>query len=238
MTVGFNTGAKWFDNYFEAFYEVIECYYKSLDKAASSQYVDYSNLYESTILPSAKRTAASLKGVYRSEYFNDYYEDFYKNYFQENSWDQIWSAYGYDGCNVAKIIKKWGFRSSKKVDDRQKSNASNDLSQWSDPIISAPNKFSKKLAKRFNRFDPLEDQIEIDSDSFKFQNNSASFADGKNKKAVKAILAKQDFDLLYDQKTGCLYFNENGSDPGFGNGGLIAILKGAPELNANNFEFS
>jgi hypothetical protein len=50
-------------------------------------------------------------------------------------------------------------------------------------------------------------------------------------------LVKQDFDFLYDQKKGGLYFNENGSDKGFGEGGIIAILKGAPVLTSNRFEF-
>ena len=38
-------------------------------------------------------------------------------------------------------------------------------------------------------------------------------------------LIKQDFDFLYDQKKG------------FGDGRIIAILKGAPELDASNLEF-
>ena len=63
-----------------------------------------------------------------------------------------------------------------------------------------------------------------------------TFAICKNKREVKK-LAKQDFDFLYDQKKGGLYFNENGSDKGFGDGGIIAILKGAPDLTANNLEF-
>ena len=109
MTIGFDTGSKWFDNYFEAYYEVIECYYKTLDKTLSNQYFDYSEYYKDTILPVAKQSAATLKGLYSSKYFNDYYEDFYKNYFFENSWDTIWAAYGYGDCDVDQIIKKWGF---------------------------------------------------------------------------------------------------------------------------------
>ena len=50
-------------------------------------------------------------------------------------------------------------------------------------------------------------------------------------------LAKQDFDYLYDQKKGGLYLNENGSEKGFGNGGIAAILKGAPNLTSDNLEF-
>ena len=47
-------------------------------------------------------------------------------------------------------------------------------------------------------------------------------------------MPKQDFDFLYDQKKGGLYFNENGSDKGFGDGGIIAILKGAPAIDSDN----
>ena len=61
----------------------------------------------------------------------------------------------------------------------------------------------------------------------------ATFAAGKNKKAIKK-LAKQDFDFLYDLKKGGLYFNENGADKGFGDGGIIAILKGAPQLTSES----
>ena len=43
--------------------------------------------------------------------------------------------------------------------------------------------------------------------------------------------------FLYDQKKGGLYFNENGAGKGFGDGGIIAILKGAPDLNSDNLEF-
>ena len=50
-------------------------------------------------------------------------------------------------------------------------------------------------------------------------------------------LAKQDFDFLYDQKKGGLYFNENGADKGFGEDGIIAVLKGAPYLTSYNLEF-
>ena len=64
---------------------------------------------------------------------------------------------------------------------------------------------------------------------------AATFAVGKNKKKVKKKLAKQDFDFLYDKKKGWLYFNENGADKGFGDGGIIAILKGTPELTSGNF---
>jgi len=229
MSVGFNTGSKWYDNYFEAYYEVIECYYKSLNSA----YFDYSNYYKDFILPTAKQTANSLKGVYKN--LGDYYEDYYKNYFNENAWSTIWAGYGYGDCDVDKIIKKWGFSSkndgNNDSDITGKNNGNNDLS-----AIKSPTRFKKKYADKITNFNPSTDTLEIDTDSFGID-SSATFATGKNKKKVKKKLAKQDFDFLYDQKKGGLYFNENGAEKGFGDGGIIAILKGAPDLTASNLEF-
>ena len=113
----------------------------------------------------------------------------------------------------------------------------NDEAQGIDEItITGPSKFNKKSADKISDFDPSTDTLEIDTDSFGID-SSATFAIGKNKKAVKKKLAKQDFDFLYDQKKGGLYFNENGAEKGFGEGGIIAILKGYPELTSGNFEF-
>ena len=102
--------------------------------------------------------------------------------------------------------------------------------------IYAPKKFNKKSADKITNFNPSTDTLEIDTDSFGID-SSATFASGKNKKVFKKKLAKQDFDFLYDKKKGGLYFNENGADKGFGDGGIIAILKGAPDLTGSNLEF-
>ena len=102
--------------------------------------------------------------------------------------------------------------------------------------ISGPKKFNKKSVDKITNFNPSVDPLEIDSDSFGID-ISAAFAAGKNKKTVKKKLAKQDFDFLYDEKKGGLYFNENGADKGFGEGGIVAILKGSPDLTSGNLEF-
>ena len=102
--------------------------------------------------------------------------------------------------------------------------------------IKMPAKFNKKSADKITNFNPSTDTLEINTDSFGID-SSATFAAGKNMKEVKKKLAKQDFDFLYDEKKGGLYFNENGSDKGFGDGGIIAILKGAPDLTSGNLEF-
>jgi len=102
--------------------------------------------------------------------------------------------------------------------------------------IAIPTAFNNKSADKITNFDPTTETLEIDTDSFGID-GFATFAAGKNKKAVKKKLAKQDFDFLYDQKKGGLYFNENRADKGFGDGGIIAILKGAPDLTSDKLEF-
>ena len=42
---------------------------------------------------------------------------------------------------------------------------------------------------------------------------------------------------MYDDKKCLLYFNENGSESGWGVGGLFAKLRGAPDLTAGRLEF-
>jgi hypothetical protein len=111
-----------------------------------------------------------------------------------------------------------------------------DTSSLDTLTITAPKKFKKKFSDKITNFNPPTDTLKIDTESFGID-SSATLATGKNKKAVKKKLAIQDFDFLYDEKKGGLYFNENGSDKGFGDGGIIAILKGAPDLTAKNLEF-
>ena len=113
----------------------------------------------------------------------------------------------------------------------------NEEAQGDDEItITAPKKFKIKAIDKITNFNPSTDTLEIDADSFGI-GSTATFATGKNKKVVKKKLAKQYFDFLYDEKKGGLYFNENGADKGFGEGGIIAILKGAPDLTSDNLEF-
>ena len=118
--------------------------------------------------------------------------------------------------------------------NKSKSNHNDTDSRKLNPI-HAPKKFNKKSADKISNFNPSTDTLEIGADSFGID-SSAKFAAAKNKRKIKK-LAKKDFDFLYDQKKGGLYFNENGADKGFGDGGIIAILKGAPELTASNLEF-
>ena len=150
---------------------------------------------------------------------------------------------GYEGYKQAfiKFREKFSFLSipSHNTGEISSGSGTSDSANIEDGIveIASPTKFKKKSADKITNFNPSTDTLEIDTDSFGID-SSATFAVGKNKKKVKKKLAKQDFDFLYDQKKGGLYFNENGSDKGFGDGGIIAILKGAPDLTAENLEFA
>ncbi len=102
-------------------------------------------------------------------------------------------------------------------------------------IINAPTRFRRRAATRINNFNPEVDTIQLNTDSFETaQNPIIAFA--KNKKEAKQSFARDEVHFIYESKKGGLYFNENGTDRGFGDGGLAAIIQGAPSLNSDHFE--
>jgi hypothetical protein len=131
---------------------------------------------------------------------------------------------------LSKSNQNVGFIQNKKLDPKR------DDREMQIYELIIPSKFNKRSSDKITNFNPATDTLEINTDSFGID-SAATFANGKNKKAVKKKLAKLDIDFLYDQKKGGLYFNENGADKGFGEGGIIAILKGAPDLTSSNLEF-
>ena len=68
--------------------------------------------------------------------------------------------------------------------------------------------------------------------------DNGSFAIASNKKELKQLM-KSVADVVYYEKKGKLYLNENGEEKGWGAkkvGGLMASFKGKPELSADHFE--
>ena len=66
-----------------------------------------------------------------------------------------------------------------------------------------------------------------------------SFTSTKAKKSLKQ-LAQKDYDFIYFEKKGQLFLNGNCTAKGFGEteeGGLLAILKGKPDLKATDIAF-
>ena len=75
--------------------------------------------------------------------------------------------------------------------------------------LDIPEKFNRLEVDIFTNFNPSVDKLQINSDLFGIDDD-ASFASGKSKRQVKK-LARQDFDFLYNDKKGGIYFNENGA---------------------------
>jgi len=77
------------------------------------------------------------------------------------------------------------------------------------------------------------DKITISKDAFgglsKIDLATASGSQGLKKSAISKK------SLVYEGTTGSLYFNENGKQKGFGDGGLFAVLQGAPVLGKSDF---
>ena len=67
---------------------------------------------------------------------------------------------------------------------------------------------------------------------------NGSFAIASNKRELKALM-RSDADVVYNEKKGKLYLNDNGTVKGWGKkkvGGLLATFKGKPQLSADNFD--
>ena len=68
--------------------------------------------------------------------------------------------------------------------------------------------------------------------------DAGSFAIASSKKELKQLMTS-DADVVYDEKKGKLFLNDNGTAKGWGAkkvGGLIAKFKSKPELSADNFD--
>ncbi|MDC2993708.1 cadherin repeat domain-containing protein [bacterium] len=94
--------------------------------------------------------------------------------------------------------------------------------------------FGNKYADKIKDFDSEEgDSILLDDDLF-ILDDELTLKSFSNKNNVKKE-AKSKNDFIYDEKKGLLYFNENGKEKGWGDGGLFAKLQGAPVLGADDF---
>jgi len=100
-------------------------------------------------------------------------------------------------------------------------------------LFNQPNEYGKKQADKIKDFDSDEgDSILLDQEVFGL-GKKIKFKSFRSKNKVKKA-AKSRNDFVYDEKKGLLYFNENGKDKGWGDGGLFAKLQGAPELGADD----
>ena len=101
-------------------------------------------------------------------------------------------------------------------------------------LFRDPEGFGKKEVDKIIDFDPNEgDSIFIDKEVFGLGKKIKLKIVSSKKKLKKSTKSKKDF--IYDERKGLLYFNENGKQKGWGEGGLFAKLQGAPELGASDF---
>ena len=100
--------------------------------------------------------------------------------------------------------------------------------------------FTKKAADKIIGFDASEgDTLAVSAVAFPGLEGSSSisFASTKSKKKLNQF-SREDFDFVYFEKKGLLYFDGNHSDKDWGDskeGGLVAILKGKPEVSMDDF---
>ena len=102
-------------------------------------------------------------------------------------------------------------------------------------IFDNKSDFGSKSIDKINDFNASEgDKILLDKEAFGFS-KKMKFKTVSNKKGLmKSALTGKD--LIYFQDKGLLYFNENGKDDGWGDGGKFVKLIGTPDLNANDFD--
>ena len=101
-------------------------------------------------------------------------------------------------------------------------------------LFNESTRFGTKNADQIKDFDPeAGDSILLDNDLFGLGKKIKLKSYGSRNKVKKAAKSKNDF--LYDEKKGLLYFNENGKQKGWGDGGLFTKLQGAPDLGADDF---
>ena len=100
-------------------------------------------------------------------------------------------------------------------------------------FVGIPSKYRTKFATKIIGFDP-DDIIEINETSYGVSDSVVDFAKNKDKLVE---LANTDVDFIYCKRNGKLFFNENRSQSGFGDGGVISKLFDKPKLDQDNFNF-
>ncbi len=100
--------------------------------------------------------------------------------------------------------------------------------------LSAPSSYGLAEADRITNYSSGSHGV-ITIDTQGFGNSTKSLRVAKNTKALAKNL-KTSASFVYQQNTGYLYFNENGTLPGAGNGGIFAVIEGHPRLSTSGFQ--
>jgi len=95
---------------------------------------------------------------------------------------------------------------------------------------SSPNYNSTDRITNFSAKD--KDKVQISSSSFGLS-GTGTFKIAKNSKDLTKLLAT-DTQFIYNKADGGLYFNQNGTEAGYGTGGIFAVLEGKPTLGSSS----
>ena len=102
-------------------------------------------------------------------------------------------------------------------------------------VMFEKDRFSKKGADNIIDFSIAEgDQLIVSKSALKGLSKKAELGIAETKKEFKAMKLEP-IDLIYYESKGRVYYDQNDDKKGFGKGGLFAILKGEPELDADSF---
>ena len=97
--------------------------------------------------------------------------------------------------------------------------------------------FGKKHAEKILDFNQSEDVIVLGGSRFVGMSEDPDFVSVERKSEFKAAV-KSDVEFIYWSKKGKLFFNSNGDESGFGEGGLFARLSGKPDLSVLSLGFT
>lgn len=92
------------------------------------------------------------------------------------------------------------------------------------------------LAPTLKEFNPTQDKIQLLASQFKGLKSTRLTTAASRKQLKKLKKGMNSSKLVYNQKTGELFFDENGKKKGFGLGGRIGIFEDLPALASSNFE--
>ena len=100
-----------------------------------------------------------------------------------------------------------------------------------------PEKFGKKHAEKILDYQSSEDVIVLGGNRFAGMSDQPEFLSVRRKSDLKGAL-RTEVEFIYRADKGQLFFNANGADKGYGDGGLFALLRGKPEINVLSFGFT
>ena len=105
------------------------------------------------------------------------------------------------------------------------------LSGADDFLFDDAEAFGRKQADVIKDFSSAEgDRLLLDAAVF---GDEASLGVAESRRQLKQMANDSDFDLLYFEPKGRLFFNENGNGFVFGDGGLVCIIKNALAITAD-----